>query len=129
MTRRIQKLAITEQAVIHVEALETLRNGLGDVPSVTVIERAAFEVSDRLVSLDDALMAGDLQGVAERARRLAGIADNLGMTKFAMIARDLASCVVANDLVAVASVSRRLMRVGEASVFQVIDVARDRFPA
>lgn len=124
MKRNIQRLCITEQAVVQAEALDTLRNGLGDVPGANIIERAAFEISDRMVSLDDSLMSGDLSAVAQKARRLAGIADNLGMVHFAKIARDLEFCVEGNDLVAVAAVSRRLMRIGESSVFKVVDLAQ-----
>ena len=123
MRQNIRSLRLSEQAFVQREAIDILKTSLGAGPSRDVIERAAFEVSDRLVTLEEALLAGDLDAVAQMAARLSSIADNIGMAQFAMVARDLQACVAAQDYNAIAAVSRRLQRVGEASVFTVVDMA------
>lgn len=122
MRQNIRSLRLSEQAFVQREAIDILKASLGDGASRDVIERAAFEVSDRLVTLEEALIAGDLGAVTRMAARLSSIADNIGMEQFAAVARDLKACVQAQDYNAIAAVSRRLQRVGEASVFTVVDM-------
>lgn len=123
MRHKIRSLRLSEKAFVRSEAIDVLKSSLGAEPSRDIIERAAFEVSDRMVSLEEALIHGDLEEVARLACRLASIADNIGMAQFSTIARALNGCIEAQDFNAIAAVSRRLQRVGEASVFAVVDMA------
>lgn len=122
MHTNVRQIRPRETAIIHSETIDMLRDSLGDGPGQHVVERAAFEISDRLAGMEEALLTGDLAAVRAKAKHLAGIGDNLGMVQFAKIARDLEFCIDSRDFVAVAAISRRLLRVGEDSVFSVVDL-------
>ncbi|MEM6618311.1 MAG: hypothetical protein AAF631_03325 [Pseudomonadota bacterium] len=123
MTRSVEILRPWEAATVAPEAVATLQQSLGTGPSRDVIERAAFEVTDGLCALDAALTAGQMGEVSRQASRLAAMSDNIGMVKFASVARDLGTALEAGDFNAIAAVSRRLHRLGEASIFTVVDMA------
>lgn len=123
MTDTIERLKISEPAGIEPDAIDLLKSNLGLTPGRDVVERAAFEISDRLTQLDAALIDGQLDTVARISRSLVRLSDHIGMHKFSNVSNDLARCVEAHDFVAIASVSRRLQRLGETSLFAVVDMA------
>lgn len=122
MNRNVRSLKPKESTIIRTDALDILRGCLGPGPSQNVIERAAFEVSERLGLLEEALLSGDLEEVARMARRLVKIASYIGMELLARVAQDLVGSIRRDDLNAVASISRRLHRVGQESIFAVMDM-------
>lgn len=121
--QNIQSLHIQEVPIVEVDTIIGLKNALGLESSRDVVERAAFEVSSRLNRLELALVTGDLAKTAKIASGLVGISEQIGLETFASIARDLVCSIHNNDFVAVAAISRRLIRHGEEALFAVVSYA------
>lgn len=124
----VQFLNISEPSVVEATAIVNLQSSLGIESSRDVVERAAFEVSDRLSRLEYALMKGDLQGTAKIAAGLVSISQQIGLSRFAQVADDLVGAIKGNDYVAVAAVSNRLLRQGETALFDAINFPEDAEP-
>jgi hypothetical protein len=107
--------------VVEPTAIVSLQSALGLESSHDVVERAAFEVSDRLSRLEFALLNGDLDRTAKIAAGLVSISQQIGLSKFATVAEDLAGAIQHNDFVAIAAISNRLLRQGELALFEAIN--------
>ena len=92
------------------------------------MERAAFEVSDRLSRLEYALMNGDLQSTSKIAAGLVSISEHIGLSKFAKVADNRVSAIADKDFVAVAAISNRLLRQRELALFDAINFPDEAEP-
>ncbi len=126
VSSNVQYLNIVEPSVIEATAIASLQSALGIESSRDVVERAAFEVSDRLSRLEYTLMSGDLQGATKISKGLVSISEQIGLSKFAVVANDLVSAIKGNDYVAVAAISSRLLRQGEIALFEAINFPDDQ---
>jgi hypothetical protein len=123
MSATLYEFAVEEAAVLDTTRILVLRQSLGDQRAREVVEEVVFHLSDRIGLLRAAL---DERNVAEAqvlASRLACLSEQVGLSDFARVARDLGACLAAEDAVAVASVAARLERLGEESLFSVIHYA------
>jgi hypothetical protein len=123
MSATLYEFAVEEAAVLDTTRILVLRQSLGDQRAREVVEEVVFHLSDRIGLLRAAL---DERNVAEAqvlASRLACLSEQVGLSDFARVARDLGACLAAEDVVAVASVAARLERLGEESLFSVIHYA------
>ncbi|MEM7440925.1 MAG: hypothetical protein AAF393_15105 [Pseudomonadota bacterium] len=121
----VRTLMPVEYAPIQLDALDLLKSNLGEGVGQDVISRAAEAVVDRMDQLETALDRDDLPEVAKLSRRLARIADHIGMHKFARIAEDLEACAKAADRNALAAISGRLQRVGQLNVCDVVHLSEE----
>jgi len=121
----VQYLTINEPSVVEINAIASIQNSLGPDSGRDVVERAAFEVSDRLSRMEYALMNGDLDKTSKIASGLVSISQQIGLTKFAEVASDLISAVDSNDFVAIAAISNRLLRQGERALYDTINLPDD----
>jgi hypothetical protein len=119
----VRRLQIREAPFVETEKLNSLQNALGREPSRDIVERAAYELSDRLHRLEVALYNGDLVQTAKLSSGLIGISEQIGLCTFARIAKDLVDAINHTDIVAIAAISNRLIRHGEESLFKVVDYA------
>ncbi|WP_188674126.1 hypothetical protein [Neptunicoccus cionae] len=117
----VERLTLIEKTALEKGAIETLQTNLGQGQGREVVERAACEVSDRLNGLEAALSNGDLEGAARLSNSLIAISKQIGLVSFAKVAGDLVGAIHNNDLVAIASISRRLIRQADATLFQALD--------
>jgi len=123
MSATLHEFAVEEAAVLDTTRIVVLRQSLGDQRAREVVEEVVFHLSDRIGLLRAAL---DTRNVAEAqvlASRLACLSEQVGLSDFARVARDLGDCLGAGDGVAVAAVAARLERLGEDSLFSVIHYA------
>ena len=125
MINNVRTLRIQEPPTIKVDTINGLKHALGLQPSREVVERAAYEVSERLNRLEMALFEGDLTHTAKLASGLIGISRQIGLKNFANVAGHLVNAIENNDFVAIAAISRRLLRLGEAALFQAVGAAED----
>lgn len=109
-----------EDAELDRSRIQLLRQSLGDQRCREVVSEVVFHLTDRLGLLQGALGAGDVAEAQALAQRLASLSEQVGLSDFSRIARDLAGCLAAGDATATAAVSARLARVGEDSLFSVI---------
>ncbi|MFT3975246.1 MAG: hypothetical protein QM699_17945 [Amaricoccus sp.] len=109
-----------EDAELDRSRIHLLRQSLGDQRCREVVSEVVFHLTDRLGLLQTALDEGDDVEAQSLASRLAGLSEQVGLSDFARVARDLAGCLATGDEIATAAVSARLSRLGEDSLFSVI---------
>ena len=116
----IAQLRLTETVQIHPDSVKTLQKQLGFEGSQELIERAVFEISERLVVMERALDVWDFDRVRKIASGLVRISEQIGLALFSRIAADVVLCVDRKDSVAAVAVTRRLLRVSDASLYAAI---------
>lgn len=109
-----------EDAVVDTSRIMVLRQSLGDQRCREVVEEVVYHLADRLSRLQKALVEGDAAEIDRLAARLASLSEQVGLTDFARVARDLTDCLQADDATAIAAVAARLIRLGEDSLFSVM---------
>lgn len=120
MGAELYRIRAHEAAELDVSRLAVLRQSLGDQRCREVVEEVVFHLTDRLGQLQaslDGSGAGDAQALS---LRLASLSEQVGLADFARVARDLATCLEADDATATAAVAARLMRLGEDSLSSVM---------
>jgi hypothetical protein len=120
MDSTIVSLRHTEAPAVQTEALYSLQASLGPDESRDVIERAVFELSDRLWLMQKALHDNEMDEVQRIARSLVAISAQMGLTEFSLVASDLATCIARSDIASINAVAARLIRVGESSLFVAV---------
>jgi len=120
MSAELFEIATREDAVLDTGRIVVLRQSLGDQRCREVVSEVVFHLTDRLGLLEAALDAGDAPEAQTLASRLASLSEQVGLSDFARVARDLDLCLAAGDPAATAAVGARLLRLGEDSLFSVI---------
>lgn len=120
MENIVTALKHADVPVVQTEAMQTLCISVGIEESRDIIERAAFELSDRLWLLEKALHEKELCEVKRISSSIVAISAQIGLTEFSLVANDLAKCVARSDAVATAAVAARLIRVGERSLYMAV---------
>src|SRR5690606_29095231 len=114
------ELMSQEDAVLDTGRLLVLRQSLGDQRCREVVEEVVFHLTNRISLLQKALTKGDRPAAQALALRLASLSEQVGLTDFARVARDVAGRIDADDAVALAAVAGRLIRLSEESLFSVM---------
>jgi hypothetical protein len=123
MAAQVIRLAAREDAVLDKQRIAVLRQSLGPRRCREVVEEVVFHLTDRLTRLERALTEGDRAEAARLTGRLGSLSEQVGLADFARVARDLGHCLAGDDENATAAVAARLIRLGEDSLFTVIQVA------
>ena len=123
MTAFVYEIASHEPAALDTARLNVLRQSLGDQRCREVIEEVVFHVADRLALLNQALDADDWIEIERLATRMASLSEQVGLSDFARVSRDLCAVIAVMDPVAMAAVSARLIRLGEDSLYSVMRYA------
>lgn len=84
--------------------------------------RALEELAARLAHVEKCYRAGEAKETCKNSRSLGAIADQLGMSMLATVARDVVACAETGDPVAQAATLARLLRIGERSLTEIWDV-------
>lgn len=120
MGAQLLRFAAREDAVLDTARIGALRQSLGEERCREVVAEVVFHLTDRLAQLEIALRDGHGQEAQLLASRLAGLSEQLGLSNFARVSRDLRRCLCAGDEVATSAVGSRLLRLGADSMFSVI---------
>ncbi len=123
MTDNIITLPVKEAPLVQTDAIATLQASLGVESGRDVVERAVFEISDRLCRLELALHDEDWKTVGKTAAGLVCMSTQIGLLVFAEVASALANTIANQDDVAATALAWRLLRVGEASLFCAVEQA------
>lgn len=107
---------------MDLDRLEDLFQQLGETSAEEVVSRALEEIAVRLAQTERHHRAGDLTQMRKSARSITAIAEQIGMTTVARVARDVTGCIDMADLTALAAVSARLHRTGERSLHEIWDL-------
>jgi hypothetical protein len=123
MQQSVISLQRQEVPEIQTEALHILQRNLGREASRDVIERAIYELSDRLCQLEYCLKMEKLVKVRKLAVGMIAISDQIGMTSISMVCSDLVRCIDQQNATATAAVANRLINLGETSMFEAVEFA------
>ena len=98
------------------EPIAAIYRNLGTQAAEQVVTRALAELALMTADVSRQVVAGEVDDLAHKLRRLQRMAQHLGMVSFAGIAGDARTCVDAEDQTAFAAVWARLLRVAERSL-------------
>ncbi|MGB3316720.1 MAG: hypothetical protein WBB85_20170, partial [Albidovulum sp.] len=87
-----------------------------------VMLRAMKDLNARLSEMQQQAEADDSEALMKSARRLVKVADQIGMTTFAVVALDVIDATKASNSVAQAATLARLLRIGDRSLNAVWDL-------
>ena len=104
------------------DLLAGLYRQMGETGAEDVVCRAIEELALRLGHCERVWRAQDLASLRKSARSMIAIADQIGMTALARVARDVTNCADAADMVALGATLTRLIRIGERSLTAVWDL-------
>lgn len=126
MEAQLIDFASQEATPLDGERIQLLRRSLGDQRCREIVGEVVFHLTDRMALLTEALRAGDRAEAKALTSRLGGLAEQVGLSLFAKVTRDLHLCLRGEDPVAIAAVHARLGRIAERSLR---DVMRHADPA
>ena len=118
----LAKLEPVEKVRLDNVRLEDLYDRLGPIGAENVISRAMEELAVRLSKISKSYEKGHLNDTRKVANSIATIADQVGMSVLAGIARTVAELTTHNDGAALSAVVARLVRLGERSLIAVWDL-------
>jgi len=102
--------------------LALLCAGLSAQEARQAVFRAMEALANRLNAARGLLARGELKTAAKITRGMVGIADELGLVTFAMIASDVACVALRGDKIATAATLKRLERICDQSMSQIWDL-------
>jgi len=108
-----------ERVRLNQDSLATLCAELGEAGAERVILRAMEDLGARLSELQRLADEGQPVSVARNARRMAKLADQVGLSTLANVAIDVGQAAEAGDDAAQAATLARLVRIGEHSLIAV----------
>ena len=121
-TMNTARLQLDEAVRLDPDKLGTLYYQLGESGAETVVCRAMEELAVRLHELSRLLDDDEIERLGKVARSLVGIAEQIGMTKLARVAHDVAQCANSGDRPALSATLARLQRIGDRSMRAIWDL-------
>ncbi|MAM61979.1 hypothetical protein [Maritimibacter sp. UBA3975] len=119
----VATLKHAEPVTLDRDQLEVLYRQLGPVGADKVVNHALEELAALLAGVAVDYRAGRMAELAANGRALAAVAQQVGMTKLARVARDVADVATGHDAAALCAVTARLERIGDRSLVAVWDMA------
>ena len=125
MGKTVERITLLNQSeVVQLDQgrLEQLYLQLGEAGAEDVVCRALEELAVRLSHTERCYRSDRVQDMRKSARSLIAIAEQVGMSKLARVARDVTQSIDLHDRVAIAATLSRLLRIGETSLHEIWDV-------
>ncbi|MCY4180781.1 MAG: hypothetical protein OXC60_18235 [Litoreibacter sp.] len=119
---QLSELSVTETVRVDGDRLVELWVRMGQDRAEEVITLSVDNLWRGLAALTHARENGRFDLMAEQAKGMSQIADNLGLWLFAKVARDVEACARREDGPALASCLNRLQRVSDQSISTVWDL-------
>jgi hypothetical protein len=121
----VAKLAVLqhEEGVrLNPDCLVALYEEMGENGAEQVVARAMRDLNGRLSEMQRYAEAGDADALIRSARFLIKVAEQIGMTTFAVVALDVIETAISGNTVAQAATLARLARIGDRSLNAVWDL-------
>lgn len=112
----------SERVRLDAEQLELLYTKLGEDGADEVLCRAMEEMAIRLKQAERLYQAGSIKELRKTAHSLIAIADQIGLSTLARVARDVVGCIDSGDWVALGATFGRLVRSGDQSLTAIWDL-------
>lgn len=119
---KIAVLAHDEAVQLDSEQLASLYAQMGEANADLVVSRALDELANRMSLIERCFYQNDYTGLAKAARGLVGIADQVGMTSLAAVARNVSDLSKETDSPALAAALARLVRLGDRSLTAIWEI-------
>lgn len=118
----VVQLRLDETVRLDRDQLEVLYVQLGPAGADNLVAHAMEELAVELARLERRHKASRIGDVLNSARLLIAIAQQIGMTSLARVARDVLSLANGSDSAGYAAAVARLLRIGERSLVAVWDL-------
>ena len=115
-------IAPVERPRLDAGPLRALCKELGPASAEDMVCRAMEELALRLCQVQEQALRGPREDMCKTLRTMAAIAEPVGLSGLAQVARDVCRCIEAGDPVAEAATLARLARTGEQSLTALWDL-------
>lgn len=119
--RNILSFNTSETSAIDTDPIQTLKRELGEKRCRAVVDGMIFEITDLLCKIERLVSRSEFDEVEDALDQVTQISGDLGLVCLTDVASDLRECVSRGDQVATMAVSARLIRLGEDSLFSLIE--------
>ena len=111
----------TEMSAIDTDPIQTLKRELGEKRCRSLVDGMIFEITDILCRIEKQIGQDNSDGIVELLDLLFELTGKIGLVCLTDVIVDLKECIDAGDIVAVNAVAARLIRLGEDSLFSLIE--------
>lgn len=118
---QVHRLVAAESAVIDKSVLSKLRTREGDRSCRNKIDQMIFEATDLLCRVEENIKNGESEQAINDAKELILVSSGAGMICLNDVAYDIVDCLLSDNRIATHAVLARLLRLGEESLFALID--------
>ncbi len=118
---KIVPLEQVETVRLDMDRLFALQRKFGDKSAEDILCRAIEELAIRISDCERFWRQHDWSNLRKTARTIGPLAEPVGMTGLAQVARDVSETLETGDLIATGATLFRLVRVGERSLTAVWD--------
>jgi len=116
-------LVTSEVSAIDTDAIQALKRSVGEKRCRTVLDGMIYGITDGLCQVERAVQAKTYDALPESLPQLRVLSGQVGLVCMADVLGDLEQCVEDGDEVAIHAVTARLIRIGEDSLFNLIEFA------
>ncbi len=111
----------TELSAIDTDPIQQLKRELGEKRCRILVDGMIFEVTDSLCKIERLIAEKEFEAVLPILETVSQTSSKLGLVCLTDVAIDLRDCIAAENWVSVAAVAGRLIRLGEDSLFSLIE--------
>lgn len=111
----------TEISAIDTDPVQMLKHELGEKRCRVLVDGMIFEVTDSLCKIERLVSCNDFEAVLPLLDNVSVTSSKLGLVCLTDVATDLRECINQNNMVSILAVSGRLIRLGEDSLFSLIE--------
>ncbi len=117
----VLNLCMSEPSAIDTDAVQILKRELGEKRCRTVVDTVIFEITDTLCRVERLVASREFDGLQDGLENLRDLSMKVGLICMLDVANDLADAVDHDDQTAAAAIAARLIRIGEDSLFSLIE--------
>jgi len=117
----VQNLCLSEPSAIDTDAVQILKRELGEKRCRGIIDKIIFDITDTLCRIERLVASGHLEELPPHLQRLSDLSNQVGLICMLDVAHDLSDAVRQSDAIAIAAIASRLIRIGEDSLFSLIE--------
>lgn len=111
----------TELSAIDTDPIQQFKKELGEKRCRAIVDGLIFEVTDGLCKIERLISNGDLEEAVPLLKTVSTTSAQLGLVCLTDVSSDLTECIAREDRIATAAVAGRLIRLGEDSLFTLIE--------
>ena len=119
----VLNLCLSEPSAIDTDAVQMLKRELGEKRCRSVVDTIIFEITDTLCRVERLIAAESFVELPDHLMKLRDQSAQVGLICMLDVANDLIDAVEQGDHTAASAIASRLIRLGEDSLFSLIEFA------